>query len=36
MCFGMIGDNGEVLTAKKFRSMFGEEGTWMILVLHSI
>ena len=36
MRLDMIGDNDEVLTAKNFRSMFGEKGTSMILILHSI
>lgn len=28
----LIDDNSEVLTAENFRSMLGEEGTWLILV----
>ena len=36
MCLDLIDDNSEVLTAQNFRSMLGEDGTWLILVLHSI
>ena len=36
MCLGVIDDNSEVLIAHNFIFMLGEEGTLLILALHSI